>query len=502
MRIDAATLPSDPVWTADVAIVGSGASGAVWAERLSARGLDVLVLEEGGHFTARNFTQREDEMYPLLYRDSGSQLTEDGRISVLQGRCVGGSTVVNMADVERIPPEIFTYWRTLTGIAEFEEKTFVPFFERNEAAIGANTIDAATLNRNNDLLRRGTEKLGHRGGPMRHNRVNCTGSGYCLIGCAYDAKRSTLVTLIPQAEANGARIASGAQVERLIVEGGEIREVTGNRVDPRTKKTVGTFRVRAKTVVLAAGAVHTPLILLRSGLDQGPVGKNLSLQPQLPFMAIFADEVRPFRGIPQSYFHDEYEVHSKDQGLTGFRIEGISGGPGMSAQSLVAVGMRHKEEIAKLLRTAASLVLVPDEPGGEVRVGKGRNRADIRYALQPKWKANAQRGLQVATEVYFAAGAQQVVIPTIPALVLKDPAEFPAQIGFDVGSVSTISAHPQGTCRIGTDPRNSVVDPDGRHHHVRNLYVIDASLFPTTASTHTMIPIMATADWLAEKFQG
>lgn len=500
MIIRAASLPSDPAWEADVIVIGTGSGGAVWAKALAEKGRDVLLLEEGGYFTSADFTQRENEMYPLLYRDGGNQVTADKRVSVLQGSCVGGSTVVNMADVERIPDEVLAHWRGLTGIDEFDPRVFAPFFDEVEGYIGANQIRDEQLNRNALLLKEATEKKGHRGAAMRHNRVGCVGSGYCLIGCAYDAKQSTLITLIPEALKRGARLAAEARVDHLEVTAGRVTAVHGTRVDPRTKKPTGAFTARAKTVVLAAGAVHSPLILMRSGLDQGPVGKNLSLQPQVPSVALFRDEVKAYRGIPQAYYHGEYDVATPEHGLGGFRLESISGGPAMSAVAVGAFGPEHKRFMQRYTQTASSLLLVPDRPGGEVRWKNGR--AQIRYALQDEWKAQARKGLRTAAELYLSVGAEMFVLPVTPtSLVTKteDLARIDA-LDFGEGTVQTISAHPQGTCRIGTDPQTSVVDPDGRHHAVKNLYVTDASLFPTTASTHTMVPIMATARWLVEKF--
>lgn len=499
--IHAHTLSSDPVWSADVVIVGSGAAGSAFSLRLASKGLDVLALEEGGHYTKADFNQREEAMYRLLYRDGANQMTRDNTVTVLQGRCIGGSTVVNMADVERIPAPILAHWRRLTGITDFNEATFRPYFEEAERMIGVNKIADEAINRNNALLREGAKRLGWRGDTMRHNRVGCIGSGYCLIGCSYDAKQSTLITYVPKAEAAGARFVAGARVERVTVEAGVAREVQGDRIDPHTGQIVGKFRVKAKHIVLAAGAIHTPLVLLRSGLTDGPVGKNLSLQPQVGVLAIFASEVRAYRGIPQSYYVDEFEIQSEETGLGGYRLEGIAGGPGMSAVSIGLWGAAHQEIMRSYLRTAALLVLVPDRPGGEVRA-LTMNRAEIRYRFQDVWKRTALQGVRQAARAYLEAGAQKVFTPGFPARAIVSPKDLEESdlVRFDSGSIRAISAHPQGTCRIGTHPEDSVVDPDGRHHAVKNLYVIDASLFPTTASTHTTLPILATATWLADKF--
>lgn len=478
-----------------VCVIGSGAGGGVAAARLAEAGRDVLVLEEGSHVPKEQMTQREEEMHPLLYRDGGNQLTADGGVNVLQGRTVGGSTVVNMADVVEIPDGVLAHWAERFGVDRFSVDEVRAADAICRETIGANRIPAH--NRNNSLLLAGGERLGLRGGAFDHNRVGCLGSGYCLIGCAYDAKRSVALTWLPRAIATGRTLVqTEARVDRLETQGRRVVAAVGSVIRVRDGAPVAPFRVEADSFVLAAGAVHSPVILLRSGLGGPAVGQNLSLQPQTPCAALFPDPVTMWRGVPQSAYIDHFETATAEHGLAGFRLEGVSGGPAMSAVTTTLWGPDLHEFMRGFPRTAAALCLVPDRPSGRVSVTRD-GRPKIAYSLTPEVVQTLKTAVQTAARAWLAAGAEVVVLPfpgTTPARTEADLAQLDSRT-IQGAEVPLISAHPQGTCRMGPDPATSVVGLDLRVHGVDNLQVLDASVFPTTSSSHTMLPVMSFA-WL------
>lgn len=495
-----AEVRSAPAWKADAVVIGSGAGGAVAAALLAEAGLEVLVLEEGGHFQAKDFTQREGEMYNALYRLGGSQFSEGEGVNVLQGSCVGGSTVINQGDCTRIPPEVLAHWRRLTGAEGLVEADFEAAYERVEADLLVNPIPDAMVNRNNRLLLEGARKLGLGGGAFRHNRVGCVGSGYCMIGCAYDAKKGAHLNYIPRASAAGARVQADCRAERIVKRSGGGWRVEGAVVDRATRRPRLAFTAEAPVLIVAAGSIHSPALLLRSGLGGPLVGKNLSLQPQAPLIAIIPDEVIAYQGVPQSAFVDRFDEATEEAGLGGFRMEGIVGGPAMSASLIGGFGASHKERMTAFRRVAACLVLVPDRPSGEVTVDR-KGRVKIAYAPTEEWKGRLRQGLVKAAEIYLAAGAEGVSAPSELAEPLRkgeDPRRI-ADAEITPGVFHLISAHPQGTCRLGADPRASVVDSRLEVHGEKGLFVMDGSVFPTTASTHTMIPIMAAVDLAARR---
>lgn len=475
----------------DVCIVGSGSGGGVAAWTLAMGGRNVLVLEEGPHVPASRMTQREEDMYPLLYRDGGNQATHDGGIQVLQGRAVGGSTVINMADVVPTPRPILEHWRTHYGLDRFSVDEVDQASALCMERIGANPIRPEDLNRNNALLLEGAAKLGLSGGRFVHNRVGCVGSGYCMVGCAYDAKRSVALTFLPEATATGrARVQADATVTALEVRNGRVAAVTGHL----TGNPAATFRVEANHFVLACGAIHTPLLLLQAGLGGRRVGRNLSLQPQTPVAALFDEDVVPWRGVPQAAFVDHFDIEDPAEGLGGYRLEGVTGTPGMSAASTALYGEKLFKFMQSFKQSTACLCLVPDRPTGRVRRQRdGRPRID--YTLTAPVERTLREAARTAAKVYLAAGARAVLLPfpDVPAITRVEDLDVLEHRRFRSARSPLISAHPQGTCRMGPDPRHAVVDLEGRLHDMPNVSVLDASIFPTSASTHTMLPVMAFA---------
>jgi choline dehydrogenase-like flavoprotein len=478
----------------EICVVGSGAGGGTAAFVLTGAGREVLLLEEGPHVPRERMTQREEQMYPLLYRDGGNQLTEDGGVSVLQGRAVGGSTVVNMADVVGIPDGVLAHWQQRYGVDRYDLQAVRQAEQICREVIGANPIARSQLNRNNERLLVGAERLGLPGAIMEHNRTGCLGSGYCLVGCAYDAKRSVAVTFLPRALGTGKlTVQAEARVERFESDGRRIVAATGHLQDPHTAQRLAPFRVRAERFVLAAGAIHSPLLLLASGLGGPAVGQHLSLQPQAPVAARFPDEIVMWRGIPQAAYVD-LETVDPAHGLGGYRLEAVSGTPGMSAVSMALPASALHAFMAELPRAAASLCLVPDEPTGSVSADK-RGRPRIRYPLSSACEARLREAIRTAARCWLAAGADTVVLPFPDAPLVRSERDLEVLDTLRIRPASTplLSAHPQGTCRMGPDPATSVVGLDLRVHGTDNLWILDASVFPTTSSSHTQLPVMTFA---------
>ena len=477
--------------TQDV-VVGSGAGGAVLAARLAEAGRAVVLVEEGPRVSKADFTQREDAMYGLLYRDAGNQLTKDGSISVLQGRCLGGSTTVNMGDCVPSPESVLEHWRQHFGWGDWggiSNADIARASARAMADMGAGPIPDALFNRNNRLLQDGAAELGLEGSRLLHNRTGCVGSGYCLIGCAYDAKRGTLLSHVPRAIAAGAEVLTGCRVDRVTMDGSRATGVVGD-----------TFDIRAERVFLCAGPIHSCGILARSGLKRRELGRFLSLQPQAPITALFTEPVDFHRGVPQAWGLDGSLALSVEAGLGGFSIESVSAGPGMTASLLPVPMAELKPLLARYRHIAAALCLVPDRPTGRVVWGKG-TRPAIRYASTPEHRDRLVQALQTAARIYLAAGAEGVLVPSPEALTVRSEADVAriADLPLRSCELPLISAHPQGTCRMAGPGEPGVLDLDFGVRGADALYVCDASIFPTTASTHTMVPVMAMAHLLADQ---
>lgn len=492
-------LPQSPI-TVEVCVIGSGAGGATVAWELARAGREVLMLEEGPDRTGDQLTQRDGEMYDQLYMDRGGRTTEDLSISVLQGRVLGGGGVVNASDVVPLSDGVLHHWARHYGLTGLTPEVLEPFRARALEDLSANRIAEAALNRNNRLLREGAQALGWRGEVMLHNRQGCLGEGTCLIGCPVNAKQNMRMVAIPRAMMEGARVWLRARAVRLRKLGEELKEIDVRALDPRGYHEQGAVAVRARTVVVAASAVGTAQLLLRSGVSNPHLGRHLSLQPQLPISAVFPEEVRAFRGIPQAYAVTEFEqVPDETRGWGGFRIEAIGGTPGIVSSLLPWMGEEGRERMRAYAFTASSLLLTPDEGTGVVELRDGA-RPRIDYTLSDEQKARFRAAVKAAAKLYLAAGATEVLVPTVTPLVLRSEGELHEVDGltFAAATAPLLSAHQQGTARMATRAADGVVDPEGRVFETRDVYVADSSVFPTSASSHIMAPVITMARYLAQ----
>ena len=487
--------------TTEVCIIGSGCGGATAAQLLAEAGHEVVVLEEGADFTGKRLTQREGAMYDQLYMDRGGRVTEDLAVSVLQGRALGGGAVINACDVVPMSDAVLSHWQRAHGLTDLTPEALKPHLEAALADLAAAPVPESMVNKANALLREGTRRLGLRGELMHHNRVGCEELGTCLIGCPADAKRSPRFVAIPRAAEAGARFYTRVRAVRIEDAGAEMKRVVAKTLDEKGYHEKADLTVRARVVIVAANAVASAQLLLRSGVGNEHVGKNLMLQPQLPVQALFEERVDGFVGIPQSFAVTEYEQHDHERyGLWGFRIEAIMGTPGIVSTLLPYTGDEGKRLMTQYAHSAASLLLVPDEPSGTVEL-TGSGRPLIRYDHRDNHKQRLREAVKVTARIYLAAGAQYVLVPVVPPLIIRNERELSSidSIPFDAATAPLISAHQQGTVRFSPTAKTGAADPDGQVYGTRDVYVFDSSGFPTSASSHTMTPILTLSRYLTTR---
>jgi choline dehydrogenase-like flavoprotein len=492
----AASLDADLALRAEACVIGSGAGGAVVAAELAAAGRDVVVLEAGPHWTKRDFTQREDDMLPRLFEEAGMRQTSDGAITVLQGRCIGGSTVHNLCYCFRTPDPILALWREEHALPELTADALEPSFQRVEAGLKVKPIREDEVNALNRIIRRGTRALGWSGLLSKHNREACVQAGYCILGCSYDAKQSMLVTYVPRADAAGARIWSDAQVEGIEAQDGRVRRVLARGVvDGRAGPRI---TVEAPVVVLAAGAVASPDLLLRSRLANrsGQVGRGLHLHPSVMVAGIFDEPIHAYRGIPQSWYVDEFIDLERDP-RRGYVLMPIAGFPALTGTQLPGFGRDHYRWMKEFAHTAGLLVLLHDRSEGSVEPGASLARPRLRYTLERDDERQLAEGLVRCCELLLAAGAREVLVPYHDEPLVVRPGDdlsVIARRGARAGTIPIASTHPQSTCRMGGDPRRSVVNAWGECHELAGLFVADMSVFPTSLGAPPQITTAALAD--------
>jgi choline dehydrogenase-like flavoprotein len=480
---------------AEVCVIGSGAGGAVVAKELAEAGRDVVLLEQGGHYTKVEFTQREDEMMPLLYEDMGQRATVDQSIIILQGRNVGGSTVHNLCYCFRTPEPILEKWKREDGLRDMSYAQMLPSFERVERMLKVKEIPEHQINKLNHKIREGCEKLGYHGMVSKHNRENCTTSGFCLLGCPFDAKQSMLITYIPAADKAGARIYANCAVAKIVAQGRRVRAVEGMVVDalqrPRHK-----LRVEAQVVVLSAGAINSPQILLNSGIANSSrqIGKNLHLHPSVLLAGIYDEDINGYTGIPQSYYVDEFIDLEKDPD-SGYILMPVYGFPVATATQLPGFGREHSEIMHSFHRTVGILVLMHDQSAGVVEVGRN-GKPQISYKINAKEQQLFLDGMKHCAEILFAGGAKKVLAPYEDPLWLKPGDDLRAidRRGLRANEIPIASTHPQSTCRMGEDPRRSVVNSWCQSHDLKNLFVCDMGVFPSSLGAPPQITTASIAD--------
>ena len=385
-------------------MVGSGAGGAVVAAELAEAGLDVIVLEEGGYHPSATFTAEATSMIRRLYRAGGAQTTIGSpAISFSEGRCVGGSTTVNGGMCWRTPEAVLRRWATEHDVAAIGPEQMAPYFRRVERFVAASGQDPESIGADQRLLREGGERLGWAVLPNIRNQVHCGGCNNCILGCPTDAKRSTLVSYIPRALGFGARLYADCRVEQVVMQGKRAVGVRG-RVTAAGGHAGAPFTVRARRVVLAAGAIQTPAILLRSAVraPSGQIGRNLTLHPNAAVAALFDAPVNGWQGVHQAYQVRQFQ----DEGLI---MAAVNLPPGLLAMAVRRYGAGLGAVMRQYNHIVTAGVLVEDTGAGQVRLLPNKEPAAF-YNLAEQDARTLLRGTALLAEALFAAGARRVLI--------------------------------------------------------------------------------------------
>jgi choline dehydrogenase-like flavoprotein len=502
----AARLGMDTTQRADVCVIGSGAGGAVVAARLAEAGFDVVVLEEGGHYSGTDFDDDEIRLTSQLYADGGARATDDLSVVLLQGRCIGGGTTVNWMMTLRPQPWVMHEWEREHGIELLSERSLAPALSAMEQAIHARPVPYALQNPANRVIVDGCNALGWRMLEARINADGCVRAGSCGLGCRWGAKLSAGSVMLPRAVTAGARIFCDVRADRIEVldrgRAGSLKRVNATVVDRATREPLARITVEAPLLVLAAGAVGTPALLERSALGGGGVGRWLRLHPTTGVFGLFDRVMYATAGAPQTAVCSEF-LHGDDG--YGFWIETPALRPGLAAAALPGFGTEHRAFMRDFPRLGPLIVLQRDGAdrhrcSGDVRVDRS-GRIRIRYRVGAADRARLVQGVQAAARLSLAAGAQHAVTLHADTALVRNDADIrslPLR-GWGPNRVGMFSAHVNGTCRMGTDPRESGCTPDGERHGVPGLFVADGSLFPTAPGVNPQLTIMALASLVADR---
>lgn len=492
-------ISADVAEQCDVCVIGSGAGGAVLAAGLVEAGLDVVMLEAGGYYTRRDFDLHEATTFPNLYQERGGRSTADLAISVLQGRSVGGSTTINWTTCFRTPDRILEHWRSVHGLEGLDPDTLAPHFDAIEERLHIAAWPERTANENNRALLRGARALGMEAEALKRNVRGCANSGYCGVGCPVDAKQAMHVTYIPDAVHRGMRLYSDVEVRRLVTEGGQVTEVHAQVLRRHTPHDEPhRVVVTPKVVALCGGAINSPALLLRSGLDDnGRVGKRTFLHPVIAVAGQYPHRVDPYYGAPQSIGSHAHIDRGADK--MGFFLEAAPMQPMLTSSASLSFGAELERFMEKLPYISSLIALhvdglLPGDEGGTVSLrSDGRTRLD--YPIGAPLQEAMRKSHEVLARIHLAAGAELVAsLHEQPVeMATEDDVATLAARAYGAHEHAIFSAHQMGGCAMGPDPATSVVGPDHRHHATANLFVVDGSVLPTSLGVNPSETIYALA---------
>jgi choline dehydrogenase-like flavoprotein len=499
-RLRPLEITQDETLQCDVVVVGSGAGGGVIAGELAARGKDVVVLERGGYYNESEFTHYEGEMLARLY-DAGGMLTSDDlALVILQASCLGGGTVVNYTTAFHTPDAVRQQWAREHGLPHYTSQEFAHSLDAVAQRLGVNTDHSRPSGRDAVLIR-GLEALGWHHGLLPRDVRGCSQDddcGYCAYGCRRGAKQSTMLTYLQDAADRDARIIANAYVDRVAIEWGRATGVAAIVHSPHGARAY-SVAVRAKAVVVAGGSVHSPALLLRSGVTLPALGQHLALHPGTAVFGLMPEATRPWAGTLQAHYSDQF---ADLDGGYGFKLETVPVHPSLFALAVPwESGTQHAEAMAQLSHTALAAILLRDRDGGRVRVD-AQGRPVVSYRLSGYDAGHLRRGLEESARLLEAAGAQEIWAPHARMISYRPDAGERARArwldaldrgGFGPNQIQLASFHQMATCRMGGRASDSVVNADNQVWGIPGLYVADASTFPSSSGVNPMLTIMGIA---------
>lgn len=478
---DGATVSVAVDETADAVVVGTGAGGATAARALAEAGLRVVMLEEGPYITGVHMNGKPLPMFDLLYRNRGLTGTLGTPvIPVPLGRAVGGTTVINSGTCFRTPDNVLVRWEQEFG---FEGATQLGgFYDEVERDLDIKPVPDHLYGEHARRFEAAAQSLGYRGRRIPRNERNCQATGVCALGCPQDAKQAMSVSYVPRALRAGARLFCRARVDRVRFEGIVATGIEGHFLS--ASGAVGApFRILAKLVVVAAGAMHSPVLLLRSALPVKlpRLGRNLHLHPATRVLAKYPDPIFGWAEVPQSYNVDEF----MDEGIF---IQGQFVSPPIQAPNVPGIGREHVERLRGFDRMASFGALISDTTEGRVR----RNGLAT-YAMNQRDAETLRRAIALTAEIFLTAGAIEVYtgVASQPIVRTRADLERLRALPIKAANIEMMAFHPMGTCAVGKQSSRGVTDAYGRVFGTRNLVVADTSLFPTSNRINPQLTVMA-----------
>lgn len=489
---------------ADVVVVGSGAGGSVIAYEMARAGRRVIVLEGGRYLPSAGFTEHLGDTMTQIYRDQASQFNSTADTLFVEGACVGGSTVISGCVMHRPDDAVFRRWADVHGLTALAPERVRPHFDVVGRWLNVHINEAHEINATAHKVIQGCERMGFSWKPVARNVKRCALTGHCLAGCPSDRKMSALVTHLPWAAAHGARIFSDSHVTRVLIRNGRAEGVEAIVRDPDSGNVVARMRVDAGAVVVAGGAIQTPLLLQRSQIPDasGQLGRNMAVQPFVQLMGRFGEPLYGFRGALVGVEVDEFMA--SDNYLF---VSGLAEPEQLMVQGEQLAGDEHVEYMKSYRHMAGLNAFTLDRGRGSVQWRGGLTDGSKEISWNPDREEfeDIRRAAGIAARILFSAGAERVWLPTFQPLAADSVFDLDHKLrsvtyGFKgVYSFRMNTFNPHGTCRMGVDRLQSVVNPDGQVWDVAGLYVADGSLFPEPLAAAPQWTVQVLARYVASR---
>jgi choline dehydrogenase-like flavoprotein len=392
-------------------------------------------------------------------------------------------------------------WEHVYGISGITGNDYQKSLNTVAKRINVNENECAA-NPQNAALERGAEALGYKVGTIPRNVNGCQDCGFCNYGCRYGSKQSTMLTYLQDAAQHGARIIVQAEADRILIEAGQAAGVEA------TVRSAGGAQhqvtIKSKAVVASAGTLHTPALLIRSGLTNANIGQNLHLHPTSVTYGLYDQPVQGWSGVLMSRYVPQF--NNQDGQGYGCTLETAPVHPGIASLVLPwSDGLQHKRTMSRIARMGNIIVITRDREGGYVSVDR-QGKPVLHYTMGESDSNHLMHGILESLKIHHAAGALEVCAPHSKPLTFirdQDPnfekyLQTVQAAKLRKNGFSLLSAHQMSSARMAANPAHGVVDPTGEAFEVGNLFVADGSVLPTATGVNPMLTIMAMAHYIAQ----